>query len=109
MFGPEYGWYSPEDQTRAALLASYATTGNSLASQIEQYNQQAAMSGQPGIPSLDSVGDPKQYLQLLAGSNPDLAQQLATPLGWDVPTLMQEASGAGYYDRAPLSGIGKAF
>lgn len=105
------GYVSPDNFSRLNLAASGANV-EALRQAINQRNMQAAMVGsQNFLPEFTGSTDQdvRQYVQMLAASDPQTAEQFASFTGSSIPDLMQEAEAAGYYRRAPTKGLlGKA-
>jgi hypothetical protein len=95
------GWAGPQGQDFGA--------GADISQAVELYRQQQMMSGQQPIPEMGGMTT-RQYLGMLAGSNPDLAGQFATAIGTDLQTIMGEAQAAGQYTNTPSNSLlGRAF
>lgn len=102
MFPEPIGW-APQQLLNGGFSGGDGG-GGGLASAIDELRMQQMMMGQEPIPELAPGQDPKEYLQLLGPHDFQTASTLAAAAGLDLPTVMQEASDAGYYDRGEVRG-----
>jgi hypothetical protein len=100
---PELTGWAPSSVTNGSFYEGTDSAAD-LSARVEQIRQMQMMSGQEPIPSVSGM-EPKAYLQALAAQNSEVAGSLGSEFGYDLPTIMQEASAAGSYQGDPAGGV----